>query len=82
MKLAKFEVEQWMTNYENDAVWNLTDTCMPALTVRELLAMDETGCFQNVRLDYGAITGHEKLKEEILKLYASGTYDSVTTAQG
>ena len=38
MKLPKFEVEQWMTDYENDAVCNLTDTCIPALTVKELLA--------------------------------------------
>ena len=56
MKLPKFEVEQWMTDYENDAVCNLTDTCIPALTVSELLAMDEAGDFQNVRLDYGTIT--------------------------
>ena len=69
MKLPKFEVEQWMTDYENDAVFNLTDTCIPAITVSELLAMDEAGDFQNVRLDYGAITGDPRLKEEILKLF-------------
>ena len=82
MKLPKFEVEQWMTDYENDAVFNLTDTCIPALTVKELLAMDEAGDFQNVRLDYGAITGDQRVKEEILKLYQSGDTDSITTSQG
>ncbi|MBQ8067748.1 MAG: aminotransferase class I/II-fold pyridoxal phosphate-dependent enzyme [Solobacterium sp.] len=82
MKLPKFEVEQWMTDYENDAVCNLTDTCIPALTVKELLAMDEAGDFQNVRLDYGAITGDLRVKEEILKLYQSGDSDSITTSQG
>ena len=82
MKLPKFEVEQWMTDYENDAVFNLTDTCIPALTVNELLAMDEAGDFQNVRLDYGAITGDPQVKEEILKLYTSGDFDSITTSQG
>ena len=82
MKLPKFEVEQWMTDYENDAVFNLTDTCIPALTVNELLAMDEAGDFQNVRLDYGAITGDPRLKEEILKLYTSGDADNITTSQG
>jgi aspartate/methionine/tyrosine aminotransferase len=82
MKLPKFEVEQWMTDYENDAVFNLTDTCIPALTVKELLAMDEAGDFQNVRLDYGAITGDLMVKEEILKLYQSGDADSITTSQG
>ena len=82
MKLPKFEVEQWMTDHENEAVFNLTDTCIPALTVRELLALDEAGDFQNVRLDYGAITGDPRVKDEILKPYKSGNHDNVTTAQG
>ena len=28
MKLPDFKVEQWMNVYENDAVYNLTDTCV------------------------------------------------------
>ena len=67
---------------EIDAVFNLTDTCIPAVTVKELLAMDAAGDFQNVRLDYGAITGDPKVKEEILKLYTHGDPDSITTSQG
>ncbi len=82
MKLPKFEVEQWMTDHENDAVFNLTDTCIPALTLDELLAMDEAGDIRNVKLDYGAITGDPRLKEEILKLYSSGTEENITTSQG
>ena len=41
MKLPKFEVEQWMTDYEGKAVYNLTDTCVSPLTLEELLAMDQ-----------------------------------------
>ena len=82
MKLPKFEVEQWMTDHENEAVCNLTDTCIPPLTVSELLAMDESGDFQNVRLDYGSITGDPRLKDEILKLYQTGDHDNLTTSQG
>ena len=82
MKLPKFEVEQWMTELENEAVCNLTDTCIPPLTVSELLAMDESGDFQNVRLDYGCITGDPRVKDEILKLYESGDHENITTSQG
>ncbi|MBR3310717.1 MAG: aminotransferase class I/II-fold pyridoxal phosphate-dependent enzyme [Solobacterium sp.] len=82
MKLAKFEVEQWMTDHENDAVCNLTDTCIPALTINELLALDDAGDFQNVRLDYGSITGDLRVKDEILKLYQKGGRDNITTSQG
>ena len=41
MKLPDFKVEQWMNVYENDAVYNLTDTCVKPLTLRELAAMDQ-----------------------------------------
>ena len=33
-------------------------------------------------MDYGQITGDVELKKEILSLYASGTIDNITTAQG
>ena len=82
MKLPKFEVEQWMTEHEHEAVCNLTDTCIPALTVPELLALDEAGAFQSVKLDYGAITGDQRVKEEILTLYSTGDTDNITTSQG
>ncbi|MBQ9327410.1 MAG: aminotransferase class I/II-fold pyridoxal phosphate-dependent enzyme [Solobacterium sp.] len=82
MKLPKFEVEQWMTDYEHDAVYNLTDTCIPALTFEELCALDHDGDFRHVLLDYGTITGDLELKQEILKLYTSGTVDNITLSQG
>ena len=82
MKLPKFEVEQWMTDYENDAVCNLTDTCIPALTIAELLSYDTDDLFSHVTLDYGSITGDLRLKDEILKLYETGTVDHITTSQG
>ncbi|MDO4521241.1 MAG: aspartate aminotransferase, partial [Erysipelotrichaceae bacterium] len=63
MKLPDFKVEQWMNEYENEAVYNLTDTCVSPLTFQQLAAMDESGSFMNTRLDYGTITGDRELKE-------------------
>lgn len=82
MKLPAFEVEQWMTAYEHDAVYNLTDTCIPALTVSELLELDDSGLFHDVTLDYGTISGDLRLREAILNLYATGSPDDITTSQG
>ena len=82
MKLPKFEVEQWMTDYEGKAVYNLTDTCVSPLTLEELLAMDTHHLFRNVTLDYGAITGDPMLKQALLTLYESGSEANITTAQG
>ncbi len=82
MKLPKFEVEQWMTNYEGKAVYNLTDTCVSPLKLQELLAMDTDHLFQDLTLDYGAITGDPMLKKALLSLYQTGSEANITTAQG
>ena len=82
MHLDDFLTEQWMNEHENDAVYNMTDTCVKPLTLRELFAMDTDGILQNVVLDYGTITGDVRLKQEILKLYQGGTTDSLTLTHG
>lgn len=34
MRLPDFKVEQWMNDYENDAIYNMTDTCVKFLRYR------------------------------------------------
>ena len=70
-----------MNDYEKDAIYNMTDTCVKALTLKELLDCEDFD-FNELTLDYGQITGDVELKKEILSLYASGTIDNITTAQG
>lgn len=82
MRLPDFKVEQWMNVYENDAVYNLTDTCVSPLTFSELAMMDEEQSFMNVKLDYGVITGDQNLKKEILSLYKTGSAEEITLMQG
>ena len=81
MRLPDFKVEQWMNDYENDAIYNMTDTCVKALTLQELFDFENID-FPNLTLDYGQITGDAELKKEILSLYERGTIDNITTAQG
>ena len=33
MKIRTFKVEQWMNEFENDAVYNLGETCIDSLEV-------------------------------------------------
>ena len=82
MKLPDFKVEQWMNDHEMKAVYNLTDTCVSPLTMKELIEMDEDQLFMHVKLDYGTITGDERLKKEILSMYDSGTEENITLMQG
>lgn len=81
MKLPDFKVEQWMNDHEMDAVYNLTDTCVKALSLQELLSL-ETIDESSLILDYGQITGSKHVKEAILSFYQSGTIDQVTTCHG
>jgi aspartate/methionine/tyrosine aminotransferase len=80
MKLKHFEVEQWMTQYEHRAVYNMTDTSIQPLSLKDLLKFSPL--LENLRLDYGEITGDERLKKEILSLYSSGALENVTMAAG
>lgn len=77
MRLPAFKVEQWMTDYEGQAIYNLTDTCVKALSFKEL-KFDQ----KELVLDYGAITGDQKTKELILSMYQKGTVNQITTAHG
>lgn len=63
MRLPDFKVEQWMNDYENDAIYNMTDTCVKALTLKELLDCEDFD-FNELTLDYGKITGDVELKKK------------------
>ncbi len=80
MKLANFKVEQWMDDYEMQAKYNLTDTCAMPISLKELLEMESIDF--DLILDYGMITGSDEVKEGILSLYETGSFENVTTCHG
>lgn len=77
MKLPDFKVEQWMNDYENDAIYNMTDTCVKALTLQELLDFENID-FSNLTLDYDQITGDVELKK---KFYLYMRVEQLTISQ-
>ncbi len=82
MKLKDFKTEQWMNIYETKAVYNMTDTCVQPLSFSQLKEFDNQNQLDNIILDYGTITGDVGLKQEILKLYRSGTNEQITMTNG
>lgn len=81
MKINDFLCEQWMTQYEGKALYNMTDTSFQALSLPELLSMEED-LPQDLVLDYGEITGKKALKQEILKLYQTGNEENIVCFPG
>ena len=75
MEIKTFEVEEWMNKYEDDARYNIAETCVESLKVGELLdiaAIDREKFFDNIaetKLTYGAIPGSVELRNEITELY-------------
>ena len=41
MKIDTFKVERWMNDFEERAVFNLAETCIDSLTLKELLQLCE-----------------------------------------
>ncbi|MEG1642306.1 MAG: aminotransferase [Synergistaceae bacterium] len=74
MYIDKFDVEEWMNEFENDSKYNIAETCVESLTLSELLEIDGSkeefmSKLSDMKLTYGAIPGTEELRDEITKLY-------------
>lgn len=87
MKIKPFGVEEWMNEYENDAVYNLGETCVKSITVKELLDFQGRGKealeeIYEMQLTYGAIPGTDKLRKEVADLYQTGGIPNVVIAHG
>jgi len=87
MKIKPFGVEEWMNEYENDAVYNLGETCVKSLTVKELLDFQGGGKealekIYQMQLTYGAIPGTDKLRGEVASLYKTAEIPNVVIAHG
>lgn len=75
MDIDVFKVEQWMGEEETKATFNLGETCIDSLTVKELI--DLIGISEqtfneyilNLKLTYGDIFGSKKLLSGIASLY-------------
>lgn len=85
MKLKEFTVETWMTDHELDCQYNLAETCVASMSLRELAHLthkDLVDQILDIRMDYGPITGSLRLKKAILSLYKSGNEENLTITHG
>ena len=88
MKIRPFAVEEWMNAYEESARYNIAETCVDSVSVRELLQLcgiDERVFLDKLcdrRLTYGDILGAPALKQGICRLYRTLQMDEVVTTHG
>ena len=84
MKIDNFKVEEWFNKYEKDAIYDLADTCVESLSVKELLELSGDNPYEvfEQKLNYGAIYGSERLKKGICGLYKHQSSENVTITHG
>ena len=76
MDIKTFKVERWMNDYETKCKYNLAETCIDSLTVREIIEMaglDVTEYMNELadtRLTYSYIGGSPELLDGIASLYS------------
>lgn len=87
MKIKDFYTEMWLNIYENKCTYNLSETCVSALSIKELAELSGIGdkifeAMADIRMDYGYITGSERLRHAILSLYKNMKSENITVAHG
>lgn len=88
MQLSNFKVEEWMNIHENDAKYNLGETCVDSMTIKELIELSgenvEDYCVSlaNMRMTYGDILGSSELLSAISGLYSDIAPTQILTGHG
>lgn len=88
MQIKPFAVEEWMNAYENDAVYNIAETCVDSVSVDELFQMtnEDRDAFLNAfcarRLTYGDIEGQPAFKDGICGLYKTVKPEDIVVTHG
>lgn len=88
MKIRPFKVEQWMNEFENDAIYNIAETCVHSITINELLEISGENPeeywkkISDIRLTYGHIEGSPEFKKGVCKLYKNMKEENILSAHG
>ncbi|KNG88821.1 aminotransferase [Aspergillus nomiae NRRL 13137] len=81
VKIEEFAVERWMDEYENDAKYNLAETCCASISLNDLISLSgqQTSIIDYAQKQvYGAIRGSKALRSNIAQLYTTESSDSLS----
>ena len=88
MYIKPFAVEEWMNEYEDNARYNIAETCVDSVSVDELFALtgeDKDAFLKDIcarRLTYGHIFGAPEFKKGVASLYRTVTPEEIITTHG
>ena len=79
-----FEMERWMSKFEQSVEYNLSESGVHPLQLGELLE-DDPGAFKRLaatELNYPHVNGNPKLRQNIADLYAGASMENVLVTVG
>lgn len=82
MRIAEFDSEVWMTEHELNYRYNMTESCMEAMTLGDILGESDLLDLLKNPMDYGPIVGSDGLKDAILSWYESGSRRNISLGFG
>ena len=82
MKIEIFEMERMQSTWENVVEYNLSESGVHPLTLKELLTPEEIEDLAGVEIGYTQTNGTPPLRENIARLYPGAGPDQVLTTSG
>jgi aspartate/methionine/tyrosine aminotransferase len=83
MKIETFEMERMQSTWENIVEYDLSESGIRPLTLRELMAMGfDLEKFLDVPLGYSQSNGTLKLREALTAIYPGATVDNIEVTNG
>lgn len=87
MQIDKFKIEEWFNKYEKHAKYDLADTCVECLSIDELFEIvgEKEKHLKEMcskKLNYGAISGSDRLKKAISSMYEKQSSENITITHG
>ncbi len=87
MKIKPFGVERWMDLYETTCKYNIAETCVDSISLKELehLTGEEgvlDALLKNTRITYGEIPGRKEFREGVASLFRNVSPDRILSTNG
>ncbi len=86
MQIETFQLERWMTTYELDVDYDITESGIYPLSLRELIELSDDDALLDelldTRLGYSEARGTHELRAELASTYANSTADNVLITTG
>lgn len=89
MQIEPFQLERWMTKYETEVTWDIAESGIYPMTMREVIELlpeaERSGALDtllDLRLGYSEARGSQELRELLAATYVATTPDEILVTTG